>query len=119
MMIDRDLWTSLHGFDPDYFMYCEDADLCWRATLAGAQPTLVPAARIIHLGGRASASTARKVEMLMRGKISFLHKHWPPRKARLGSFLLLAGVGLRALLRREPWLSSWRTRASWRNGWTS
>lgn len=117
MMIDRDLWESLRGFDPDYFMYCEDADLCWRATLAGARPTLVPTARIIHLGGRASSSTSRKVDMLMRGKISFLHKHWSPRRARLGRFLLLFGVGMRAFLRREPWLTSWRNRASWRDGW--
>ena len=29
----------------------------------------------------------------MRGKISFLHKHWSPRKARVGRFLLLFGVG--------------------------
>ncbi|HZM80836.1 MAG TPA: glycosyltransferase family 2 protein [Candidatus Limnocylindrales bacterium] len=117
LMIDWELWRSLEGFDPDFFMYCEDADLCWRATLAGAQPTLVPTARIIHLGGRASTSTARKVELLMRGKISFVRKHWSPPKARLGRLLLLAGVGFRAFLRREPWLSAWRTRATWRNGW--
>ena len=117
MLIDRELWTSLGGFDPDFFMYCEDADLCWRAALTGAKPTLVPTARIIHLGGRASTSTARKVEMLMKGKISFVRKHWPPAKARLGRLLLLAGVGLRALARREPWLSAWRTRATWRDGW--
>ena len=117
LMIERELWRSLEGFDPDFFMYCEDADLCWRATLTGAQPTLVPTARIIHLGGRASTSTARKVEMLMKGKISFLHKHWSPAKARLGRRLLLAGVAFRAFLRREPWLSAWRTRATWRDGW--
>lgn len=117
LLIDHELWKSLNGFDPEYFMYCEDADLCWRAALAGAQPTLVPAARIIHLGGRASTSTSHKVEMLMRGKISFLRKHWPPAKARLGRLLLLTGVCLRALARREPWLSAWRTRATWRDGW--
>lgn len=117
LMIERGLWRSLEGFDSDFFMYCEDADLCWRATQAGAQPTLVPTARIVHLGGRASASTARKVEMLMRSKISFLHKHWSPPKARLGRLLLLTGVCARALARREPWLSAWRTRATWRDGW--
>ena len=117
LMIDRDLFVSLDGFDPEFFMYCEDADLCWRATRAGAQPTLVPAARIVHLGGRASTSSARKVEMLMKGKISFVRKHWSPPKARLGRLLLLTGVFVRALARRDPWLSAWRTRASWRDGW--
>lgn len=117
MMIEAELWRALDGFDPDFFMYCEDADLCWRATLAGARPTLVPAARIVHLGGRASTSTARKVELLMKGKISFVRKHWSPSRAAVGRWLLLAGVGARALVRREPWLSAWRTRSSWRNGW--
>jgi GT2 family glycosyltransferase len=35
MMVRREEFLSLGGFDPLYFMYFEDVDLCWRYWLAG------------------------------------------------------------------------------------
>lgn len=32
MMVRKHLLTQLGGFDEAFFMYCEDVDLCWRAT---------------------------------------------------------------------------------------
>jgi GT2 family glycosyltransferase len=120
-MINRELFTQLGGFDPQYFMYCEDADLCLRATRHGAQPMLVPSARVIHLVGRSSSATERpgprKVEMLIKGKITFVDKNWSPPRARLGRLLLSTGVALRALAGREPWRTVWRTRSAWQKGW--
>ncbi|WP_020523173.1 glycosyltransferase family 2 protein [Catelliglobosispora koreensis] len=113
LLADLELFLQHGGFDPRFFMYGEDMDLCYRATRSGAQPTLVPAARIIHLGGK-SSSSAGKVEMLMRGKITFLAKHQRP---RLIKALLMTGVFVRAIAGKEPWRSVWRTRRAWRNGW--
>lgn len=59
MLIDMELFQQLGGFDPRFFMYGEDADFCYRARLAGASPTLVPAARIVHLGGKSQAFPAK------------------------------------------------------------
>jgi GT2 family glycosyltransferase len=102
-------------------MYCEDADLCLRATRYGAQPILVPSARVVHLVGRSSSTSDRpgpgKVEMLLKGKITFVDKNWSRPRARLGRFLLNTGVAVRALARREPWRTVWRTRSTWKNGW--
>jgi GT2 family glycosyltransferase len=121
LMINRELFALLAGFDPRYFMYCEDADLCLRATRHGAQPMLVPSARVIHLVGRSSSTSdrpgVRKVEMLLRGKITFMDNNWSPDRARVGRFLLRAGVALRALAGREPWRTVWGTRPTWRKGW--
>jgi hypothetical protein len=36
------------GFDTDYFMYCEDADLCLRMVLVGYRGLYVPEARAYH-----------------------------------------------------------------------
>jgi hypothetical protein len=41
-LIDRDLWERLCGFDPTFFMYGEEADLCLRAATLGAKPTVTP-----------------------------------------------------------------------------
>ncbi len=42
------------GFDPNYFLYFEDADLCYRIRRAGYRITYAPVSAIIHLGGEAN-----------------------------------------------------------------
>lgn len=48
LVVRRDAWTALGGFEPRYFMYGEDLDLCLRLRLAGWGVGLVPAARVEH-----------------------------------------------------------------------
>ena len=42
--------VSLNGspFDPDYFIYYEDADLCWRVRLRGYKVMLIPTSVVYH-----------------------------------------------------------------------
>jgi len=51
MMIRREAWDALGGFDPAYFMYLEDVDLCWRAARAGWGVAYQPAAAVLHVQG--------------------------------------------------------------------
>ncbi len=44
----RDAVEAADGFDEDYFMYCEDADLCLRMALLGYSGLYVPEARAYH-----------------------------------------------------------------------
>lgn len=46
--IRRDLFEALGGFDPRFFMYCEDTDLAWRGRLAGYRCLYVPEAVVRH-----------------------------------------------------------------------
>lgn len=50
MLIRRDLWEQLGGFDEDFFCYCEDADLGFRARLLGERCLFVPDAIVSHVG---------------------------------------------------------------------
>ena len=52
----RQALEELGGFDEAYFMYAEDADLCWRARRAGWGVAYAPGAVVTHLQG---VSTAR------------------------------------------------------------
>jgi N-acetylglucosaminyl-diphospho-decaprenol L-rhamnosyltransferase len=54
MMIDRDLFLGVGGFDERLFCYCEDVDLGYRLRLIGEPTLLVPDAVVRHVG---SAST--------------------------------------------------------------
>ncbi len=62
---------ELHGFDESYFMYAEDADLCWRARRAGWGVVFVPDAVVTHVQG---ISTARRpYRMLVAHHRSVFH----------------------------------------------
>jgi N-acetylglucosaminyl-diphospho-decaprenol L-rhamnosyltransferase len=47
----REVWNALGGFDPSYFMYMEDVDLCWRAGRAGWGVGYQPDAEVLHVQG--------------------------------------------------------------------
>ena len=67
-LIKRSLWDRLGGFDPAYFMYGEEADLCLRARTFGARPVVTPEATIIHYGGASEAVRARQARAPIDGE---------------------------------------------------
>jgi GT2 family glycosyltransferase len=44
MLVRRDVFAALGGFEPAFAPYAEDLDLCWRAHLAGHRVVVVPEA---------------------------------------------------------------------------
>ncbi len=57
MLVRRDRFDAVGGFDEGYFLYWEDADLCRRLRDRGFTTRYVPRARVRHPGG-VSAKTA-------------------------------------------------------------
>ena len=51
MMISSALFDKIGGFDKDFFMYAEEAELQWRIQKEGYKIYNVPSARIVHLEG--------------------------------------------------------------------
>lgn len=66
MMIRRDCFADLHGFEESLYCYVEDVDLCWRARLQGARVWQSAHARVRHVGG-ASSGSGRSVFALYHG----------------------------------------------------
>lgn len=132
LLIRRDFWTALGGFDLRFFMYAEEADLCLRAAARGARPRVTPEARIVHHGAASEPVRAPKTVRLLRGKATLLHKHWRPLPRRIGLALFdgmvlsrLGGYALAAALtgrepyagRRDEWREVWKARPTWRAGY--
>ena len=67
MMIKRELFISIGGFDERFFMYMEDTDLCKRLLEAGYCNYFVPNAGAVHHWGQGSA--------MGRIRRSWMH-HW-------------------------------------------
>lgn len=57
MLIRRDAFTRVGGFDPAYFLYWEDADLCRRLRALGYTIRYAPKTRIRHTVGISSSSS--------------------------------------------------------------
>lgn len=57
LLFRSSLYDDLAGFDPNYFMYCEDIDICWRAKrLKGKSLTFYPDIKAIHFAEHANRS---------------------------------------------------------------
>ena len=67
-LIRTALWRELGGFDPRFFMYGEEVDLCPRARARGWRPVMTPSATIMHLGGASRSSPAAKRIQVARAR---------------------------------------------------
>src|SRR5262249_17038786 len=57
MLVRRDAFLSVNGFDEEYFAFFDDADLCWRMWLSGRTVRYQPAARLQHAYGGSSGGS--------------------------------------------------------------
>jgi N-acetylglucosaminyl-diphospho-decaprenol L-rhamnosyltransferase len=79
MLIPRDLFETIGGFDERFFLYSEDTDLCLRIRLMGREIGQVPEALLYHIGGASEAGftsyeTTKKKQV---GLYQFYQKHYP------------------------------------------
>ena len=56
LMIRRKMFEAIGRFCPEYFMYAEDTDLCYRVWKSGWRNYYVGDAMVIHHGGESSSS---------------------------------------------------------------
>lgn len=75
IMISRQLWDDIGGFLDDYFMYCEDADLCLSCQQYGRDVVSVPDARIQHFEGRSFVESESHCRRVLDGRFTFFRKH--------------------------------------------
>lgn len=59
MMMRRDDYETLGGFDERYFLHVEDIDLCRRVLQAGGHVLFEPRAELLHYGSTSEASLFR------------------------------------------------------------
>lgn len=55
MAIRSSLFKNISGFDENFFMYFEDADLCKKVSSAGKIILILPEIQVLHLGGRSTS----------------------------------------------------------------
>ena len=54
LVLTPDSFSTVRGFDEEYFLYYEDVDLCWRLQQSQRGALLIPGARAVHDARRES-----------------------------------------------------------------
>jgi GT2 family glycosyltransferase len=89
MMIRREAWDAVGGFDPRFFLYYEDIDLCRRVRAAGWEVGIVHSVTAIHESGGSQwrPGTRTRVERIyFESQAYYFRKH----HGRLMEWLLRA-----------------------------
>ncbi len=61
MLIRRDVWDQVGGFDPDMMLFRDDIDFCWRVHAAGYRVRVITDAVVFHVEApRAGAGRCRR-----------------------------------------------------------
>jgi GT2 family glycosyltransferase len=74
LMIRRNLFQKLGGFDKDIFMYLEDMELCFRANKNGLDTYFFPEIMLFHKEGRSSGRTFA-IFNIYKSTLIFYKKH--------------------------------------------
>lgn len=84
MVVRRECWEHLGGFDEEYFLYWEDADLCHRARQLGWEVRVLPCTPIVHEAGTSSTGVIeeQRWQWYVDGADTFARKHLTDRERR-------------------------------------
>ena len=111
LMVRRQAWQEIGGFDERWFMYCEDLDLGLRLRLAGWGVGIAPAARVEHAYEFDKGD--RKWFLLERNRWWTILSNYPTRLLLLlAPALLAAELALLAVAAQGGWLGA-KLRAQW------
>jgi len=110
MMMDKQSFEELGGFDERYFLHVEDIDLCRRAGIAGGQVRSLPSAKVMHYG---STSEVRIQKVEFEKFKGFVRYFWSYSSKWWAKILLIFSVPFMfvAIMGRAWWLafrSVWR-----------
>lgn len=78
LMVRKEVVDRIGLFDPDFFLFYEETDLCCRIQQAGYEVMSVPQAEIIHLESQTIGSLMNRLPYMMTSRNIYLRKHTNP-----------------------------------------
>ena len=96
LLLRREALEQVGPFDPRYFMYFEETDLCARLRRAGWDNLYTPAARVVHLGATSTGAARERMSVeFHRSQAYFYRKHYGPAGYAALKAIVWLGVGYR------------------------
>jgi GT2 family glycosyltransferase len=97
MLIRREAFDAVDGFDERFFLYSEEVDLCLRVRRAGWKVVHSPAVTILHHGNSNRPADARLQTQLAWARLQYANKNLPAVSRPVFRGALLLRYGLRSL----------------------
>jgi GT2 family glycosyltransferase len=99
LLVRRSMLHEIGGFDPSFFMFNEEVDLCYRANGAGWEVVFTPEAEFVHVGGSSTQLVpAEMYREQLRSHLRFFAKHHGLQEAERARKLLATAMGIRAVV---------------------
>ena len=96
LLVRRTAIAKVGFFDPAYFMYFEDIDLCFRLKQGGWKIFYIPSAEALHVTGASSSQGQRRaLYQLHSANWTFHHKHYADELPAFGNGLVWAAIWIR------------------------
>lgn len=77
ILIKREVYEKIGGFDEDYFIWYEDVDWSWRMRKAGWKLYYLPEAEIVHYGGQSflNIDSGEKIILFHTSLLKYFYKN--------------------------------------------
>lgn len=98
LLIRREVFTQVGGWDGGIFMYGEDVELCIRIKKAGLKVLLIHDAEIVHAQHKSTGNSIRSIVGEIDGLLYIWKKHFPSWQMPVLKIILSFGTWLRILL---------------------
>lgn len=76
LMITRENFKKINGWDENFFLYYEDIDLCYRLKKNKKISVVILRQSIVHFGGQSSNNKKNKKNIYYRSQDYYLRKHY-------------------------------------------
>jgi GT2 family glycosyltransferase len=114
LLLRREAVDEVGAFDPSFFMFYEEVDLCWRLQQGGWSIDVCPEAKFVHIGGTSTRRNwARMYREQLRGHLLFLAKHQGLATAEQARRYLRWALRVRMLVRRGEQRRAFREAFLW------
>lgn len=104
LMTRKEIIDQIGCFDPQFFMYFEETDLCHRIAKNGYSLHVIPAAKIIHHEGKSFGDTTksklnpRKIEMFETSRTIYYRKNYSLKYNRLITSIYKLNLQIKKLI---------------------
>ena len=100
MLLKRQVFNQVNGFDEDYFMYGDDIDLSYKILKEGFKNYYVPATSIIHYKGESTLKDKTYAKRFHNAMQIFYKKHF--KRNIFFDTLVWFGIVFAYIIKKEP-----------------